>query len=1176
TFTVTAADGTTQLVSFTIHGTNDAAVIGTPTVADVTEDTPNSAAVTLTAAGSISISDVDTGEDHFQTTVSGAGTNLGSLVLAANGSYTYSVANAAVQFLAGSDANGGTSTHVDTFTVTAADGTTQLVSFTIHGTNDAAVNGVPASQSTDSNTAKVFSSANGNAISISDVDNSSHTVTLTSSNGTLTLSGLAGLSFSVGDGSADGTMTFSGTDTAINAALNGLSFAPTNNFHGSASIQITTNDGSLSDTDTVNITVVDTVAPNAPVITSVTDDVSPVTATYGTSGVTTNDTDLTVKVTLPTSGSPAEAGDTIRLYNGTGTGIPLGGAYTLTAADIVSGFVSLQTGTLTNGTTYNLTARITDAATNQSAASNTFVVTEDTTAPSAPTALDLAAVDDSGSSSTDNITKNTSALTISGSGENGATVTLFVDANNNGIVDGGESLGTTTVSGGAFSLDVSLAQGTHNVRAIQTDVAGNASAASTSHALDITVDTTAPSAPTALDLAAVDDSGSSSTDNITKNTSALTISGSGENGATVTLFDDANNNGAQDGGEATLGTVTISSGTTFTTEIALAAGLHHVRAVQTDVAGNQSATSSAALDITVDTTAPTVSSVTFTKSGNNRTVTVVFSEAIVNFDSSDVTVSSGTVGTVTGSGTTWTVPVTNVSGNPVNFQVVSSGTGVSSWTDIAGNAGVGSAITDIHPAGVAGEPINLALTDPSADSNDLITLTVTGVPSGWSLNAGANNGDGTWTVQTNDVRSLAVTSSSGFAGAVVLNIAETWTNADGTIGTKFVADNVEAYAQGSPIFAWSGDDVLTGSSGNDLFVFSQPIGNDTVHSFDAAADKIDLIGYSGFASFADVQAHMADDGNGNAMITLADGQSITLDGVHSSALTGSNFVFDQTPVINNAGTMSIGDGALLPLSGTINNTGLISLDSAGNDTLLQLIQHGITLQGGGQIVLSDSDANMISGTAADVTLTNVDNTISGAGQLGGGLLGLNNQGTIIATGSHALVIDTGSSTVVNSGTLEATGSGGLAINGTVANSGLIWANGGDIAIGGQVTGNGDALIGNMSQLEFHAASSADVIFGVDAAGTLRLDDSFDFSGSIAGMTNDDKVDLGDIWFSTGTSAVYQANQDGSGGTLTVSDGTHDARLHIIGTYDPGSFTVADDGAGHTVVGYNPADDFHFV
>ena len=38
TFTVTSLDGTTKQVSFTIHGTNDAAVIGNPTVHDVTED----------------------------------------------------------------------------------------------------------------------------------------------------------------------------------------------------------------------------------------------------------------------------------------------------------------------------------------------------------------------------------------------------------------------------------------------------------------------------------------------------------------------------------------------------------------------------------------------------------------------------------------------------------------------------------------------------------------------------------------------------------------------------------------------------------------------------------------------------------------------------------------------------------------------------------------------------------------------------------------------------------------------------------------------------------------------------------------------------------------------------------------------------------------------------------
>ena len=193
-------------------------------------------------------------------------------------------------------------------------------------------------------------------------------------------------------------------------------------------------------------------------------------------------------------------------------------------------------------------------------------------------------------------------MTISGSGENGATVTVFDDANNNGMVDAGESLGTATVASGTFSVDVSLAAGTHNIRAIQTDVAGNASAASTTHALDITVDTTVPAAPTALDLAAADDTGTLSTDNITKNTSALTISGSGENGATVTVFDDANNNGMVDAGES-LGTATVASGT-FSVDVSLAAGTHNIRAIQTDVAGNASAASTThALDITVDTTA---------------------------------------------------------------------------------------------------------------------------------------------------------------------------------------------------------------------------------------------------------------------------------------------------------------------------------------------------------------------------------------------------------------------------------------------------------------------------------------------------------------------------------------------------------------------------------------------
>ena len=72
--------------------------------------------------------------------------------------------------------------------------------------------------------------------------------------------------------------------------------------------------------------------------------------------------------------------------------------------------------------------------------------------------LDLAAADDS-NVDTDNVTNQTTGLTISGSAETGATVSLFDDVNNNGVMDGGESVITTTVAaGGTFSADIALAE----------------------------------------------------------------------------------------------------------------------------------------------------------------------------------------------------------------------------------------------------------------------------------------------------------------------------------------------------------------------------------------------------------------------------------------------------------------------------------------------------------------------------------------------------------------------------------------------------------------------------------------------------------------------------------------------------------------------------------------------
>src|SRR5207237_1441401 len=130
------------------------------------------------------------------------------------------------------------------------------------------------------------------------------------------------------------------------------------------------------------------------------------------------------------------------------------------------------------------------------------------TAAAAPSAPDLTAATDSGSSSTDNITNNTTPAFTGSGAEAGATVTLY-------DTDGATALGTGVANGtGAWSITSSaLADGAHTLTAKQTDIAGNTSAASAS--LSVAIDTAA-AAPSASDLTAASDSGSSSTDNITK------------------------------------------------------------------------------------------------------------------------------------------------------------------------------------------------------------------------------------------------------------------------------------------------------------------------------------------------------------------------------------------------------------------------------------------------------------------------------------------------------------------------------------------------------------------------------------------------------------------------------------------------------------------------------------
>ena len=322
---------------------------------------------------------------------------------------------------------------------------------------------------------------------------------------------------------------------------------------------------SSGDSSTLGVEI-DVTAPSAPSVPDL----------DATSDTGSSSTDNLTSDTTPLLTGTAEAGSTVSLTSdqsgAIGTGTAGGGSFS-----IVSSALSQAT--------HQITATATDVAGNVSPASAALSITIDSANPAAPSTPDLDATSDTGSSSTDNLTSDTTPL-LTGTAEAGSTVELFSS------VDG--SLGTATAAAGAYSLTpgTAMSGGTHQITATATDPAGNVSPASA--ALSITIDASPPSAPSAPDLIALDDSGSSDTDNIT-NDASPSFTGTADAGVTVEIR--SNQDATVWSGTATGGTYTIAT--------ALSENTHQVTAVAIDPAGNEA--SSGALQVIVDRTAPSPS-----------------------------------------------------------------------------------------------------------------------------------------------------------------------------------------------------------------------------------------------------------------------------------------------------------------------------------------------------------------------------------------------------------------------------------------------------------------------------------------------------------------------------------------------------------------------------------------
>ncbi|MEL0570741.1 beta strand repeat-containing protein, partial [Citrobacter werkmanii] len=246
------------------------------------------------------------------------------------------------------------------------------------------------------------------------------------------------------------------------------------------------------------------------------------------------------------------------LINGTAYPATLtDGTWTFTAPELADG-------------DYSISVQVTDDAGNVQT-STMLAVTVDTSVAAPVIALS----DDTGTAG-DNQTRDATP---------GFTVSTDPDAFSVMVsIDGGAPVAATKAADGQWHIDSSaLADGDHSIVATVTDLAGNTATSS----LAFTVDTTL-SVPT-IDLAAASDSGSSNSDNITRDTTPTFTLGSID--ADVTSVQVLINGTAYP--------ATLTDGTWTFTAPELADGDYSITVQVTDDAGNVQ--TSTALAVTVDT-----------------------------------------------------------------------------------------------------------------------------------------------------------------------------------------------------------------------------------------------------------------------------------------------------------------------------------------------------------------------------------------------------------------------------------------------------------------------------------------------------------------------------------------------------------------------------------------------
>jgi len=177
----------------------------------------------------------------------------------------------------------------------------------------------------------------------------------------------------------------------------------------------------------------------------------------------------------------------------------------------------------------------------------------------------------------------------------------------------------------------------------------------------------------------------------------------------------------------------------------------------------------------------------------------------------------------------------------------------------------------------------------------------------------------------------------------------------------------------------------------------------------------------------------------------------------------------------------------------------------------------------------------------------------------GGLLTVENggsdSGTTLRGGENIFGLDDGAN--ILSGGSAVVSVGGVADDVSIGRGGDETVDAGGIAKNVTIAG------GTLSIANGAVTDATAVTFSGASGGVLLLAAAADFSGTVAGLTKKDKIDLGDIQFASVQHPTYAGTS--SGGTLTVTDGTHTANIALLGNYLSSIFVAKNDGHGGTII-----------